>query len=434
VKNAGEIARQSSCQLLGLRQKFGLALTSIIDTSAGANMRFELSSLGRLASLLLTPASFFLLAPAAPAINATCPPSDLSAKTLYLKAHALNSQSKFEEALPLLNQAIEQDPRFTDAYISRSFSYGKLGKIDKAIKDVQKVLELDSNNEIAYNNRGFLYLRLGQYDKAIADFTKAVALNPGDEAAWANRAEAYWRAGDPADALTDCSKAIGLDAGDADPYITRGDILASQGEAVRAISDYDTAIGYHPTTANSFHELGEVYFKRAEQRRFLSNRDLGTARSNGYPVDLAEAISAFKSQITELSAPKAVSDALQNAVKSGQIASCSVVDDRSVDITLKDPCSAKTFCKTIGWNSPYLVSPDVHQTTWEIQIPRDPIGKVEDHRVATTYPKVGSWSVRAVVKSRPDGELPEITAGASPAYSLAIYDSGITHIRLESSN
>lgn len=397
-------------------------------------MRFGKFSLKLGATLLATGSTLVCIASASHAIDTIGGSITGSARDNYLKAHALNSQSKFEEALLLLNHAIEQDPKLVDAYISRSFSYGKMGMIDKALKDVQKALELDSNNEVAYNNRGFLYLRLGQYDKSIADFTKAIALNPDDEAAWANRAEAYWRAGNPVDALTDCSKAIGFGLDDADPYITRGDILASQGEALRAISDYDTAIGYHPTTANSFHDPGEVYFKRAEQRKFLSNKDLGTARSNGYPVDLAEAITGFKAKITELSAPKAVADALQDAVKSGQIASCSVVDDRSVDITLKDPCSARTFCKIIGWNSPYLVSPDVHQTTWEIQVPRDPLGKVEDHKVATTYPKVGSWSIRAAVKSRPDGELPELTAGASPAYSLAIYDSGITHIRLESSN
>jgi Tfp pilus assembly protein PilF len=348
----------------------------------------------------------------------------------YVKAHELNAQSKFEEALPLLNQAIELDPKLTDAYISRSFTYGKLEMVSKALKDVQKALELSPNDEVAYNNRGFLYMRLGQYDKAISDFTKAVSLNPEDEAAWANRAEANWRAGKAADALNDCTKAIALTASDADPYITRGDILASQGESARAISDYDTAIGYHPTTANSFHEPGEVYFKRAQQQRLLMNRDLGSAKSNGYPVALAEAVRSFEAKITELNSAKAVSDALQDAVTSGQVASCSATDDKTVEIVLKKPCSARTFSRVIGWHSPYLVSPDVHQTLWEIQVPRDSLGEVKDSRIATTYPKIGTWLIRAAVQSRPQGDLPDVTAGAAPAYSLGAYDSGIIKIDL----
>ncbi|MFN8555331.1 MAG: tetratricopeptide repeat protein [Candidatus Obscuribacterales bacterium] len=352
------------------------------------------------------------------------------ANDAYLKAHALNAQSKFAEALPLLDQAIELDPRLTDAYISRSFSYGKLGQIQKALKDVQKALEIDSNNEVAYNNRGFLFLRLGQYDKAISDFSKAVALNPDDEAAWANRAEAYWRAGDADDALTDCSKAIGFGLGDADPYITRGDILASQGESLRAISDYDTAIGYHPTTANSFHEPGEVYFKRAQQRHLLETKDISEAKNIGYPVEMAETINAFKNKLKKSNTTADLSTSLQSAVNRKQIDSCSVIDEKTVEIQLKNPCSARLVSKLIGWNSPYLVSPDVHQTTWEIQVPRDRMGKIEGSRIATTYPQIGAWTVRASVDGRPTGELPETVAGASPAYNLAIYDSGITTVRL----
>ncbi|CAN5378858.1 hypothetical protein BH10CYA1_BH10CYA1_20820 [soil metagenome] len=352
------------------------------------------------------------------------------ANDAYLKAHALNAKSKFEDALPLLDQAIALDPKFTDPYISRSFTYGKLGMVNKALKDVQKALELDPNNEVAYNNRGFLYLRIGQYDKAIADFTRAVTLNPDEEAAWANRAEAEWRASQTADALVDCSKAIGFTSGDADPYITRGDILASQGETLRAIGDYDTAISYHPTRANSFHEPGEVYFKRAEQRKLLANQDTQSAKKDGYPVGLADALQSFKANVIELKTTAAVSDAFQDALKSGQVAACKANDDQTVEITLNSPISAKTFSKILGWNSPYLVSPDVHQNTWEIQIPQNPLGKVEDSRIATKYPQIGSWSVRASVESRPAGDLPEIVAGASPAYSLGNYDSGVTRVRL----
>jgi len=354
----------------------------------------------------------------------------LSGNDAYLKARALNSESKFEDALPFLTQAIQENPKFTDAYVCRSFTYGKLGMVDNALKDVKKALELSPNNEVAYNNRGFLYLRLGQYDRAIADLTKAVALDPDDEAAWANRAEAEWRAGLTADALVDCTNAIAVSPGDADPYITRGDILASQGESLRAIGDYDIAINCHPTTANSFHEPGEVYFKRAEQRKLLANKDIQTATSNGYPVGLAEALNSFAEKVHELSTTSTVADAFQSAVKSGQIASCKAVDDKTVEIMLNNPISAKTFSKILGWNSPYLVSPDVHQNIWEIQIPKNRLGKVEDSRIATTYPKIGSWSVRAAVQSRPTGDLPEIVAGASPAYSLGNYDSAVTSVRL----
>jgi tetratricopeptide (TPR) repeat protein len=79
----------------------------------------------------------------------------------------------WSEMIRLASVAIQIDPTYPEAYVSRSWAYLEKGFPDKALEDCQKALELDTNNTGAFNNRGLYYLRGGDKARAKEDFEKA---------------------------------------------------------------------------------------------------------------------------------------------------------------------------------------------------------------------------------------------------------------------
>ena len=58
------------------------------------------------------------------------------------KARSLIQLKRYDEALALFNQAIEQDPDFAPTYANRGILHDRMGHYKKAIQDYEKALEL----------------------------------------------------------------------------------------------------------------------------------------------------------------------------------------------------------------------------------------------------------------------------------------------------
>ena len=84
---------------------------------------------------------------------------------------------EYHKAIAAFTRAIELDPNFTDAYISRGWVYIELEQYEQAVVDYTKAIELDPSLADAYINRSGAYIELGQYEQAIVDYEKAVQLN-----------------------------------------------------------------------------------------------------------------------------------------------------------------------------------------------------------------------------------------------------------------
>jgi len=116
-----------------------------------------------------------------------------------------------KEALEDASKALEMDPAFFPAYITRANVYHKLGNIDLAIADNTKAIELAPDYALAYRNRAREYLTQKDYPKAIADFDQAIRLDPANASAYCDRANAQVQLKDYEKAIADCNEAIRLD-------------------------------------------------------------------------------------------------------------------------------------------------------------------------------------------------------------------------------
>ena len=172
-------------------------------------------------------------------------------------------------ALEDYNQAIEEEPDFTEAYVNRGVLYLEQGLYDRAIEDFDKVIKLNPDYALAYNNRGLAYAQKDTYDRAIDDCDTFGCLYPTNHifvSAYAQK-DAYDRA------IQDFSQAITLKPDFAEAYNNRGLAYALQGAYGRAIEDFSQAIKLNPGDALAYYNRGYAYVQKGDYDQALLDLD-----------------------------------------------------------------------------------------------------------------------------------------------------------------
>ena len=76
-------------------------------------------------------------------------------------------------AIAELQQALEYDPRFTDAMHALARALQDAGRIDEAIPVAQRISEVDPEDILAHTSLSILYQRKGMVPEAEAEANKA---------------------------------------------------------------------------------------------------------------------------------------------------------------------------------------------------------------------------------------------------------------------
>lgn len=92
-----------------------------------------------------------------------------------------------ESAIADLDEAIELEPEYAEAYANRGRAYNDLEDYERAIEDLDRAIELNDAMSDAYGNRAFAHQNLGDLDAAYADYERAVAID-NNPTAYFNRA------------------------------------------------------------------------------------------------------------------------------------------------------------------------------------------------------------------------------------------------------
>lgn len=95
---------------------------------------------------------------------------------LAFEGISLQKQSRFTEAIPLLEQAVQQTPGDEVAWVSLAFCYLNIQQMEDARRAIEKTLDLDPDNITAYNYYGLYYVNTNNIDQAIRMFEKAVEI------------------------------------------------------------------------------------------------------------------------------------------------------------------------------------------------------------------------------------------------------------------
>jgi membrane associated rhomboid family serine protease len=115
----------------------------------------------------------------------------------FARAAVLHHEGKDKEAVLILTQAIECNPKVAVAYNNRAWSELAVADYKAALEDANKSISLDQKLATTYDTRAMAYLMLGQRQNAIADLDKAIHLDSGDAAFYYHRAVAKQVQNDP---------------------------------------------------------------------------------------------------------------------------------------------------------------------------------------------------------------------------------------------
>jgi Tfp pilus assembly protein PilF len=127
----------------------------------------------------------------------------LDAKEMFLQGMFSFSQGDFRKSIDDLSRALESDPEYILAHITRGVAYMKTDRTDLAVGDFDKVIEADPEYARAYHLRGVAYSELGEPEKSLQDFDKAIELNPEYGAAYLSRANIHEEMGHDQEAQED---------------------------------------------------------------------------------------------------------------------------------------------------------------------------------------------------------------------------------------
>lgn len=105
------------------------------------------------------------------------------AKELYKKAGGLFEENKFEEAIQLYSQAIQEDPDYSSAYFNRALAYAILNKYNEATRDAEKVLDIEPESYDAPYVMGIIAEYQNDFVGAKEWYEKALKKNPKYEQA-----------------------------------------------------------------------------------------------------------------------------------------------------------------------------------------------------------------------------------------------------------
>lgn len=134
-----------------------------------------------------------------------------SALARYTEGRAKINLGRFRQAYYSFSKAIELNPDYEAAYLSRGFSgicmHNKNADLENAIEDFKRVIEFNPNSVKAYCNIGHCYSLLKEYDLALENFDKAIAVQADYAITYYDRGLCYKSMGEEEKAQADFAKA-----------------------------------------------------------------------------------------------------------------------------------------------------------------------------------------------------------------------------------
>jgi tetratricopeptide (TPR) repeat protein len=172
------------------------------------------------------------------ALELPSPSPQFTAGVYWLRSAILFEQSKIEDALADLDQAIVVAPREAEGYFRRGQIYAAQERYEEALEDFNQGITLAPNVPNLYELRGQVHQQLENYDAAVTDFSSAIELDPNNARVYSERAAVREQQGQFDTALKDLNTAIQLQPDSSGLYLQRGALHNKMENLESAAADY----------------------------------------------------------------------------------------------------------------------------------------------------------------------------------------------------
>ncbi|MGE5575209.1 MAG: tetratricopeptide repeat protein [Ignavibacteria bacterium] len=202
--------------------------------------------------------------------------SFITAASKLKAAVAFESAGKYESAITSLDQAIEFQNDYVDAWLIKGIILSKLGKCSEALQCYDKVIDLDVNCPDAWRLKAAIYTSQNQYQKAVECLEKAVELNPNSLEFRLKLGEAFQRLKRFEDALKCYAQAKMQIPNDPriDYYI--GVMWGNMADYDKALASFEIALRLKPDFTDAMLGKGIMLAKlgRTEEAKECANKIL----------------------------------------------------------------------------------------------------------------------------------------------------------------
>ena len=151
-----------------------------------------------------------------------------SAKDFFTAGMGEFANTHYDKSIALLTRAIESDPTYSLAIVSRGAAYLKQDILDQAREDFSRAIEIDPDYARAYHMRGLVNEKRGADHTALADFDRAIELDPDYGAAYYSRSNLHAKMADMEKAQGDAEMVAQLGTRNMESFMNENNVWQSQ--------------------------------------------------------------------------------------------------------------------------------------------------------------------------------------------------------------
>jgi tetratricopeptide (TPR) repeat protein len=123
-----------------------------------------------------------------------------------------DKMGEFDKMVAEMKEVLRLNPNHADALNYLGYSYSERGlQLEEALKLIQKAMELKPNMGYITDSLGWVYYKLGDYKRAVTELEKANQLTPDDSAITEHLADSYVKLSRVEKAIEFYEKALKLD-------------------------------------------------------------------------------------------------------------------------------------------------------------------------------------------------------------------------------
>src|SRR5674476_789066 len=135
-----------------------------------------------------------------------------NADALYYIAVIACQDEQFQQGIELARRSLAFRPGQARAHNVIGQAFHRLGQIKDALASFDDALECDPKFTEAYGNRANMLSDIGRPAEALSSFDRALSLNPGSGTGWLTRGAPRQGMGRLGEAIASYARAIALDA------------------------------------------------------------------------------------------------------------------------------------------------------------------------------------------------------------------------------
>jgi Flp pilus assembly protein TadD/transglutaminase-like putative cysteine protease len=169
-------------------------------------------------------------------------PTTVSADELLEAGIAALNAGNVREAIPLLQHAVEIDPKSKQGWNDLGLAYLRLGQFDDAAAAFQKQISANPYDEHVYNYLGLTLQQQQKFPEAADAFRKQIAVNPLDPLAHAALGALFLEQHKYSEAIPELDKATVLAPDSAELEVSLGNALLNTGEKDKALEAFEKGV------------------------------------------------------------------------------------------------------------------------------------------------------------------------------------------------